>query len=65
MTDTAKEKRTFADGCHKYGWLITIIANVLIVGLFVGGMRADLNSVADRMSRMERLLDQIVLKMIK
>ena len=59
------QQSTFLDGCHRYGWLITIIANLLFIGLYAGGMRADLNSVADRLSRVERSLDSLILKMVK
>lgn len=51
------EKTTFLDGCHKYGWLITLIGQALLFAYFVGGIRSDVSTMADRLSRVERVMD--------
>ena len=61
----SERRQRFLDGCHRYGWLITMVANLLFIGLFMGGIRSDLNAVMERTGRVERLLDQLVLKMFK
>ena len=47
----------FADGCHHWGWLISLIFNLILFAYFVGGMRSDMESIADRLTRVERVMD--------
>ena len=51
---------TFADGCHRYGWLINLLVMFAMFAYFVGGMRSDVNSLMDRQARVERVLDSII-----
>ena len=46
-------KKGFLDGCHKYGWAITIITNLVFFAYFGGRMIQKLSDVEDRVGRLE------------
>jgi hypothetical protein len=48
----------FADGCHRYGWLITIIINALMLAYFVGTSNQSLQDIKERVGRMEQQWDR-------
>lgn len=52
------EENTFLDGCHKYGWLLTIIINALLLAYFVGGETASLADIKERVGRLEQQWDK-------
>jgi len=49
----------FLDGCHKYGWLITVIMNACLMAYFIGGMKADMVNIKDRLDKFENKLDKL------
>lgn len=53
---------TFGDGCHRYGWIITIVINALLLAYFVGGQTQTLNDIKERVGRLEHQLDGYLLK---
>jgi len=58
----------FFDGCHRYGWIISILATALLNGImlayFVGGQTQridDLKSeVEQRVGRIEQQMDNLI-----
>lgn len=55
----------FFDGCHKYGWVITIVVNLLLFASFVGSMYQRLDDVRDRVGRLERQWDRYLNEVTK
>ena len=59
-----KESRNFLDGCHRYGWLLTLIG-LIITGLMnlsyiaysSGRIEQSMSDVRDRVGRLERSWD--------
>ena len=59
-----KESRSFLDGCHRYGWLLTLIG-LIITGLMnlsyiaysYGRIEQNMSDVRDRVGRLERSWD--------
>ncbi len=55
MSRTAQQ---FLDGCHQYGWLITIIINI-VIGAFVVGMYAQkIDSLKEIITQDEQAMTQ-------
>ena len=57
---TTVPRNRFIDGCHRYGWLIGIIANLLIVGVFAGRLSQSVDDVRERLFRVEQRVDQML-----
>lgn len=58
---TERERSLFekaADGCHRYGWLLAIVLNALMLAYFVGGQSQSLQDIKERVGRMEQQWDQ-------
>lgn len=59
--------RAFSDGCHRYGWLITIMMTIVanfVMGAYLAGQQTqklnDLEKGMDqRVNRLEQRLDQL------
>ena len=79
MTQTSRPTR-FMDGCHRYGLtpglLIQLAGMIISLAYFTGNLNAQVKAlqdqvkvaqteIADRMTRVERSLDSLMLKMIK
>ena len=66
---TKESRSTFMDGCHRYGitpgLVIQLLGMLVMFAYFTGQLKATEDQVADRMTRVERVLDGLVLKMIK
>lgn len=54
----------FADGCHKWGWLIAIIStalmNLVIYAYFQGTISQSLADTKERVIRLEQQWDQYI-----
>lgn len=48
------------DGCHKWGWIINLLVMILMFAYFVGEMNTGLASAKERLSRIENVLDQML-----
>lgn len=48
----------FIDGCHRYGWLLTIVINLLMASFVIGEMRQEMSDLTQRVARMEEQLEQ-------
>lgn len=48
----------FLDGCHRYGWLLAIIFNAILLAYFVGGESQALLDIKERVGRMEQQWDR-------
>ena len=62
-------RRTFMDGCHRYGitpgLFVQLVGMLVMFAYFTGQLKVAQEQVADRMTRIERVLDSVLLKMIK
>lgn len=56
MTGRKSSVSSIADGCHKYGWIITIVANMVALGFFAGSVNS---SVMDLRRDVEFLKSQV------
>ncbi len=60
--------RSFTDGCHKYGWVITIVVTILIqliAAAYMNGQQSqkvmDLKEFfGNRIDRLERQVDELI-----
>lgn len=46
--------RNFLDGCHRYGWLITILMNLILFSYFMGGINESIKAMDSRLLMLER-----------
>jgi len=58
MSDDPKNYDAFFDGCHRYGWLITIIVNVVAVVFFLATTYQKLEDLQIRVGRLEMQWDR-------
>ncbi len=49
----------FLDGCHRYGWLITIMVNLALFAYFTGGLRADVTNLKESMNEAKSRIVQL------
>lgn len=52
------KREKFLDGCHKYGWIITIVVQLFALSYFGGQLTARVDDVIKRVDRIESRLDQ-------
>lgn len=50
---TEEGRKSFSDGCHRYGWLITIIVNLMALAYFAGGVSKTLEAQDQRIKLIE------------
>ena len=48
----------FLDSCHRYGWIITIVVNLMFFAYFVGTTSERLDDLRERVGRLEQQWDQ-------
>lgn len=51
-------KPSFIDGCHRYGWIITIIINAVMLAYFAGVQTQALTDIKERVGRLEQQWDK-------
>lgn len=53
------------DGCHKVGWLINLLIMLLMFAYFTGEIHTGLQATEERLSRIETVLDQMLVKQVR
>ena len=58
-------KRTFLDGCHRYGWLLALaglfisaVINIVSIASYSSRIEQSLTDVLQRVDRLERQMDE-------
>lgn len=60
MSQTESVKPTsLIDGCHRYGWLITIIVNCIFLAFFTGSQTQRIEDLSHRLGRLEAQIDDL------
>jgi len=58
------EERSFSDGCHKWGWLIAILAtailNLMMFAYFQGTVSQALTDLKERVITLEQRIDRMM-----
>lgn len=53
-----------ADGCHKYGWLISVVVQALLFAFMMGSMNQRIEDIGlymgQRMERLETQVDKVL-----
>lgn len=58
MNDKSKPA-VFFDGCHRYGWIISILTTLAMFAYFMGGLNSTINAIDKRVMRIEASIDKV------
>lgn len=56
---TAARAGKMIDSCHRYGWLIALLGNLVMFAYFIGGVKTIVESHDARLQRIERFIDDL------
>jgi len=52
-----KPNSRFADGCHRWGWLIAIVSQLIAVAFLFGEMSGRIDAIQKQLDRLERSIE--------
>jgi hypothetical protein len=53
------KEASFVDGCHRYGWVITLIVNLIVLAYLSGVVVSRVDGLSGRIERLERQIDML------
>ena len=57
--ETLGKEANFIDGCHRYGWIITLIVNLIVLAYLSGVVVSRVDALGYRIDRLEHQIDAL------